>query len=50
MRSTGIFPPTVVTMDIVMPDLTGLDAVQRIVQIDPNARILMVSAVGQEAL
>ncbi len=42
--------PDLVTMDVVMPDVSGLEAVERICAVDPRARILMVSAVGQEAL
>jgi two-component system chemotaxis response regulator CheY len=42
--------PDIVTMDIVMPRLSGIDAVERIVQLDPSAKIIMCSALGQEAL
>lgn len=42
--------PDVVTMDITMPEMTGIEAVKMIMQIDPKARILMVSAMGQESL
>jgi two-component system chemotaxis response regulator CheY len=42
--------PDLVTMDIVMPDMGGIDAVKAIVAIDPDARILMCSAMGQQAL
>jgi two-component system chemotaxis response regulator CheY len=42
--------PDLVTMDIVMPDMGGIDAVREIVKQDPNARILMCSAMGQQAL
>jgi two-component system, chemotaxis family, chemotaxis protein CheY len=42
--------PDLVTMDIVMPDMGGIDAVREITKIDPNARILMCSAMGQQAL
>ena len=42
--------PDLVTMDIVMPDMGGIDAVREIVKIDPNAKILMCSAMGQQAL
>jgi two-component system chemotaxis response regulator CheY len=42
--------PDLVTMDIVMPDMGGIDAVREIVKIDPDARVLMCSAMGQQAL
>src|SRR5262249_9974282 len=42
--------PDIVTMDIVMPELGGIDAVREIRKHDPNARVLMCSAMGQQAL
>jgi len=42
--------PDLVTMDIVMPDMGGIDAVREIVKDDANAKILMCSAMGQQAL
>ena len=42
--------PDFVTMDIVMPDMGGIDAVREICKLDPNAKILMCSAMGQQAL
>ncbi len=42
--------PDLVIMDIIMPDMGGIEAVKAIMQIDPNARILMCSAMGQQAL
>jgi two-component system chemotaxis response regulator CheY len=42
--------PDLVTMDIVMPDMGGIDAVREITRFDPEARILMCSAMGQQAL
>lgn len=42
--------PDLVTMDIVMPDMGGIDAVREIMKFDPNARVLMCSAMGQQAL
>ena len=42
--------PDFVTMDIVMPDMGGIDAVRAIRKHDDDARILMCSAMGQQAL
>ena len=42
--------PDLMTMDIVMPDMGGIGAVREIVKQDPNAKILMCSAMGQQAL
>ena len=42
--------PDLVTMDIVMPDMGGIDAVREITRNDTGARILMCSAMGQQAL
>jgi two-component system chemotaxis response regulator CheY len=40
--------PDLVTMDIVMPNLDGVSALQQLMQQDPDARIVMVSAVNQK--
>ena len=42
--------PSLVTMDIVMPEVSGIEAVRRIVAKDAAARIVMCSAMGQQAL
>ena len=42
--------PDLVMLDIVMPKRSGMDAVRELVAIDPEARVVMCSALGQEAL
>lgn len=42
--------PDLVTMDITMPEMTGLDAVKHIKEFDSNAKIIMCSAMGQQKL
>jgi two-component system chemotaxis response regulator CheY len=42
--------PDLVTLDIVMPRKSGFDALQEILVDEPNACVVMCSALGQEAL
>lgn len=45
--------PDLVTMDIIMPEKEGMDgigAVKAIIKGDPNAKIVMVSAMGQQEM
>ena len=42
--------PDLVMMDIIMPEMNGIDAVRQIVASDSQARIIMCSALGQQAL
>jgi len=42
--------PDVVTMDITMPDMDGIAAVKEIRKIDPTAKIIMCSALGQQTM
>ncbi len=44
------FKPDLVTMDITMPNMDGITAVKTIIEQNPDARIVMVSAMGQKAL
>ena len=44
------FLPDLVTLDITMPEMNGIDAAREIKAADPNARIIMCSAMGQQAM
>jgi two-component system, chemotaxis family, chemotaxis protein CheY len=41
--------PELVTLDITMPEKDGLAALKDIMALDPNARVIMCSALGQES-
>ena len=41
--------PDLTTLDITMPEKDGLAALAEIIQIDPAARVIMCSALGQES-
>jgi two-component system chemotaxis response regulator CheY len=42
--------PDLVTLDITMPEMNGIDALKAIRGKDPGARVLMVSAMGQQQM
>ena len=42
--------PELVIMDITMPEMDGIQAVKEIKGIDPNSKIIMCSAMGQQAM
>ena len=39
-----------VTMDITMPNLDGVSALEKILEFDKNAKVIMISALGKEDL
>jgi two-component system chemotaxis response regulator CheY len=42
--------PDVVTMDITMPEMDGIQAVRKILSADPRAKVVIVSELGQESV
>ena len=42
--------PDLVIMDITMPNMNGIDALREIKSNDPDAKVVMCSAMGQEAM
>ena len=40
--------PDLVTLDITMPEMDGITALKEIMKIDSNAKVIIVSAMGQE--
>ena len=42
--------PDLVIMDITMPEVDGIQAVKEIKAYDPNAKVVMCSAMGQQAM
>ncbi|GAA3927521.1 response regulator [Hymenobacter algoricola] len=42
--------PDLITLDVILPDNTGLDVLKGIRQEQPNVKVVMCSAVGQEII
>jgi two-component system chemotaxis response regulator CheY len=42
--------PDLITMDITMPEMDGITALKEIRKIDSNAKVIMCSAMGQQAM
>jgi two-component system chemotaxis response regulator CheY len=42
--------PDLITMDITMPEMDGIAALKEIKKIDPSAKVIMCSAMGQQAM
>ena len=42
--------PTVMTIDLVMPEYDGIYALREIMALDPDAKIIVVSAIGQKSV
>jgi len=50
VRQYAEWRPDAVLLDITMPEMDGLAALKEIRKIDPNARVAMVTAMGQQAI
>lgn len=44
------FQPDILTLDITMPEMDGIQAVKEILRVSPKTRIIMVSAMGQQSM
>lgn len=42
------FKPDLVTMDLTMPQMDGIECISKLIEIDPNALILVVSALSDK--
>lgn len=42
--------PDVVTMDMTLPDMNGIEVIKKIMNFDNRARIIMCSAIGQQGI
>jgi two-component system chemotaxis response regulator CheY len=50
LSNKGLSIPDLVTMDITMPDMDGIAATRRILAVQPQALIIMVTSHGQEQM
>lgn len=44
------FKPDLVTLDITMPEMDGLEAIKELMKFDSSAKVIMCSAMGQQAM
>lgn len=44
------FEPDIITLDITMPEMDGITAIKEILTVSPKSKIIMVSAMGQQAM
>ena len=44
------YKPDILTLDITMPEMDGIQAVPEILKVSPTTNIIMVSAMGQQSM
>lgn len=44
------FKPDIMTLDITMPEMDGIQAVSEILKVSPKTKVIMVSAMGQQSM
>ncbi len=49
VKACEIYSPDVITMDLTMPHMDGIAAIRRIIGMEPDVRILVVSALSDKA-
>lgn len=49
IRQFKTFNPRVITLDITMPLMDGIETIKRMITIDPHVRVLVVSALADKA-
>lgn len=44
------YKPDIMTLDITMPEMDGITAISKILEVSPNTKVIMVSAMGQQSM
>jgi len=53
VQAVNLYPilhPDIVTLDITMPIMSGIEALKQIIKINPEAKVIMLSAMGQQMI
>jgi len=48
IKQYSILHPVLVTMDIVMPDINGLEVIEKLKRIDPEVKVIVISSIGMK--
>lgn len=49
IEMAGKLKPDVITLDITMPEMDGIQAIEKILEVSPSSKIIMCSAMGQHS-